>query len=416
MSNKNKYQRMGASVLILSNALSGGGAEVVARQMITHIDNSIGLVFENDDGVSVSPRVVYALGHRHGGGIGQTLWINLLRLFRIQKQKFILRPRCTISHLEGPNFANMLTCFGGSRFLFVHNKVSDSYQRRTIRNQIKYALCKLLYKRADAIIAVSQGISDELVSTFGLAPSKIQVQKNPVDIAAIRSSAQENSIAAKIFGQHPYIISVASLTEQKNHLQMLQIFKEYLLNSEQRRGVKLVLAGDGPLRTQLQSACADLGLAAWSQQNSNIQTSKAEVFFLGFQSNPYPVIAKAKALIMTSFWEGLPISLLEAMSLGIPSVVSDSSTAIRELWQLEVSGAETNLDFGKPIETPYGVLMPQTNSQGVDLQGWVSSIDKVLSSEHSAQQKYQKICQERAMVYDVECAALMWRSMVGASA
>jgi len=403
---------VGSSVFILSNALSGGGAEVVARQMITHIDNSTGLVFENDDGIKIPGKVICAVGHRHKGGIWRTLWINLVRLIRIQKLKIRLKPRCTISHLEGPNFANMLTCFGGARLLFVHNKISDSYQRRTPRNRLKFALCKILYKKADSIIAVSQGITDELVEIVGLAPSKIQVQDNPVDVNSIRVAAKEDTSTARILGQYSYIVSVASLTEQKNHLQMLQVFSEYLLSSEKNREVKLVLLGDGPLREYLQRSCADLGLTTWSEQTPVVQDSEAQVFFLGFQRNPYPIVARAKALIMTSFWEGLPVSLLEAMSLGIPSVVSDSSTAIRELWRSKKRSAELDLKSGKPIETPYGILMPRTSSQRIDIQAWIKSINKIVFCKPPEQLSYRKRCQERAMDYDIERAVASWRAIV----
>jgi len=403
---------VGSSVFILSNALSGGGAEVVARQMIARIDNSTGLVFENDDGIKIPGKVICAVGHRHKGGIWRTLWINLVRLIRIQKLKIRLKPHCTISHLEGPNFANMLTCCGGARLLFVHNKISDSYQRRTPRNRLKLTLCKILYKKADSIIAVSQGIADDLVNIAGLAPSKIHVQDNPVDVNSIRIASRQDTTSLSIVGQYSYIVSVASLTEQKNHLQMLQVFREYLLSSEQNREVKLVLLGDGPLRENLHRSCLDLGLTAWAEQTPVVQSSEAHVFFLGFQRNPYPIVARAKVLIMTSFWEGLPVSLLEAMSLGIPSVVSDSSTAIRELWRSKTCSAELDLNSGKSIETPYGVLMPRTSRQRIDMQAWVKSINKIVSCKPPEQLSYRKRCQERAMDYDIERAAASWRTIV----
>tara|TARA_Y100000746_G_C15419081_1_gene413515 strand:+ start:176 stop:1330 length:1155 start_codon:yes stop_codon:yes gene_type:complete len=380
--------------------------------MIARIDNSTGLVFENDDGIRIPGKVICVVGYRHKGGIWWTLWINLVRLIRTQKLKIRLKPRCTISHLEGPNFANMLTCCGGARLLFVHNKVSDSYQRRTPRNRLKLALCKILYKKADSIIAVSQGIADDLVNIAGLAPSKIQVQDNPVDVNSIRIASKQDTTSLGIVGQYSYIVSVASLTEQKNHLQMLQVFREYLLSSEKNREVKLVLLGDGPLREDLHRSCADLGLNSWAEQTPVVQNSEAHVFFLGFQRNPYPIVARAKALIMTSFWEGLPVSLLEAMSLGIPSVVSDSSTAIRELWRSKTCSAELDLKSGKSIETPYGVLMPPTSSQRIDMQAWITSINKVVSCKPPEQLSYRKRCQERAMDYDIERAAASWRTIV----
>jgi len=405
-------QKMNPPILVLSNALAGGGAEIVARLMIASIENATGVVFENDARINISGRVVEATGHKHSGGIWYTLWANLVRLTRIQRAKFRLKPACTISHLEGPNFANLLTISGGPRLLFVHNKISESYERKTLRDRAKYALCRFLYPRADCIVAVSQGIADELVKAFRIAPSKISVQNNPVDIGSIRTAAGEScsGFVEMLDGQR-YIVSVASLTEQKNHLQMLQVFKELASTDDPMDQLKLALLGDGPLRKELEEFSRGLGLTTWSSAGRQIVTRDTQVFFLGYQKNPYPLISTAQALIMTSFWEGLPISLLEAMSLGVPAVVSDSSTGIRDLWRVSTSDAEKLVNLGRPVDTPFGVLMPSTRNREIDLSAWVDSLHKVISMGEG-RERYQEKCQARAADYDLAKAVPAWDSLL----
>lgn len=405
-------QEMNPPILVLSNALTGGGAEIVARLMVASIENATGVVFENDASVSIPGRVVETTGHKHSGGICYTLWANLVRMTRIQRAKIRLNPACTISHLEGPNFANLLTVSGGPRLIFVHNKISESYRRKTLRDRAKYALCRFLYPRADCIVAVSQGIADELVQEFRIAPSKISVQNNPVDIGSIRTAAGEScSGFAELLDGQRYIVSVASLTEQKNHFQMLQVFKELTSTDDPMNQLKLVLLGDGPLREELEEFSRGLGLITWSSAGRQIVIRNTEVFFLGYQNNPYPLISRAQALIMTSFWEGLPISLLEAMSLGVPAVVSDSSTGIRDLWRVSTSDAEKLVNLGKPVDTPFGVLMPSTRYREIDLSAWVDSLHKVISVAED-RGGYQEKCQARAADYDLTKAVPAWNSLL----
>ena len=58
---------------------------------------------------------------------------------------------------------------------------------------------------------------------------------------------------------------------------------------------------------------------------------------LGFQSNPYKMLHDAKLMLMTSRWEGLPMCVLEAMTLGVP-VVSTPTDGVREVVQSGENG------------------------------------------------------------------------------
>ncbi len=82
---------------------------------------------------------------------------------------------------------------------------------------------------------------------------------------------------------------------------------------------------------------------------------ESNVTFLGFQSNPYKILHDSKLMIMTSLWEGTPMCVLEAMSLGVP-VVSTPTDGVKVVVENNVTGflGETDkeiMDFCKAILT-----------------------------------------------------------------
>ena len=121
----------GNNTLVLSTALAGGGAEAVARLMVERLSRSTCVLFENVAGVVVPGHEIRVISRSHTRVPLIILLVNVWRLLVVQAIKFRIRPAVTISHLEGPNFVNMLTFQGGRRILFVHNRVDQSYQQNT---------------------------------------------------------------------------------------------------------------------------------------------------------------------------------------------------------------------------------------------------------------------------------------------
>ena len=134
----------GKPILVLSTALAGGGAEEVARLMVNYLRTSACVLFENDAKIVLSQnKKCVVVGYRRRSLFG-VLVVNILRVIVIQFMKLRIRPIITISHLEGPNFANILTIMGGARILFVHNCVSKSYSGDGIRNVLRKAFARIL--------------------------------------------------------------------------------------------------------------------------------------------------------------------------------------------------------------------------------------------------------------------------------
>jgi glycosyltransferase involved in cell wall biosynthesis len=97
------------------------------------------------------------------------------------------------------------------------------------------------------------------------------------------------------------------LSEQKGIDILLQAMARVL-----REGVrcKCIIVGDGPLKRQLIEQARAMGLSG-------------HVFFEGFHEDVRPYLQASSAFILTSHREGLPLSILEAMACGLPSIVTD---------------------------------------------------------------------------------------------
>ena len=350
------------TVLILSTSLSGGGAETVARLMVESIRGSRTLLFENSAGIVIAERNICAMGRGGAYGLIGKCLANIWRVIVIQYTKIRVQPQVTISHLEGPNFANLLTKWGGRRLIFVHNRVSLNYQRDGLADRIKKLLVKLLYRRADFIFCVSSDICAELVDEFGVPADRADVMPNPIDIKSIVTNADRpyGDIRDEVCKQR-YLISVASLTTQKNHELLLKVFYELDRSPSIVPNLKLVLVGEGTERSRLQDLCLDLDLHMTSFDSDKFDLS-AKIFFMGFQPNPYPLVREAELFVMPSFWEGLPIALLEAMALGVPSIVSNCSAGVRDTFDLSIVDLHQFKREGF-IRTPYGVLVKQSETK-----------------------------------------------------
>jgi glycosyltransferase involved in cell wall biosynthesis len=392
-------------ILLLANSLSGGGAEAIAHLMLSRLKNVHCVLFENDAQITVPDKSIVTAYRKYEGGFFRNFLVTFIRVVVIQWQKIRHRPRITISHLEGPNFANVLTLFGGRTTVFVHNRPSQTYLAPGVRNRIMRFLCTVLYRRADQVIAVSQGIKKEFVADFNIDSSKVLVLPNPIDIAEIRRQSQAS------FGdyrdelcQASYFVSVASLTEQKNHMAMLQIFSRWRAKSADGSRVKLVLLGDGPLHGKLCDECSRLKLDFFDTSTSFDATK--DVFFLGFQTNPYPFLRNARAFILTSHWEGLPIALLESMALGVPGLVSDCSEGIHDLWGLSPEGNISGKQLASETEK-YGRLLPIPYSTGENLEAWIDAMRQLFIDSEDREEVVLN-CKSRARDYDISGVQKFW--------
>jgi glycosyltransferase involved in cell wall biosynthesis len=169
---------------------------------------------------------------------------------------------------------------------------------------------KLSAYLCDKTICVSRALRESLVKEFGFPQWKVKTIYNGVSISQfIPPQGHKSPVRERLgIGQDEFVlVCVARLGEQKGIDILLQTIAQVI-----RSGVvcKCVIVGDGPLKNELLDLARELGLTG-------------HVFFEGFREDVRPYLQAGSAFILTSHMEGLPLSILEAMACGLPSIVTD---------------------------------------------------------------------------------------------
>ena len=185
----------------------------------------------------------------------------------------------------------------------------------------KKFLTRILYPLSDRVVAVSNGVANDLVKNCGLKSSHVFVIYNPCFADRIVELSKQQLGDTFEVGSDPLIVAVTRLEPQKNLGLMIRAFA--IVRKQIR--AKLYLIGDGSQRQTLEQLVDALDL-------------NNDVVFLGFQQNPYKFMGRATLIALSSHYEGFPIALLEAFALGKACVSTDCPSGPRELFQDELSG------------------------------------------------------------------------------
>jgi glycosyltransferase involved in cell wall biosynthesis len=164
--------------------------------------------------------------------------------------------------------------------------------------RVRLSLCSL-----DRIIAVSREVRTRYAATLGVPARKLVVVHNGIAIPPAVPAAAPALRAQLVEGRPDYVVlTPARLHEQKGHAFLLQA-------AAQVPNATFVLAGDGPLRAELEARAHELGVAE-------------RCVFLGNRTDVTELLAAADLFVLPSLYEGLPVSVLEAMAARRPVVAT----------------------------------------------------------------------------------------------
>jgi glycosyltransferase involved in cell wall biosynthesis len=255
------------------------------------------------------------------------------------------RPDILLVHTEHPAilslWARLIARTATRVIVCQHNTLSAQSRRTHWQFRILPVLFRLFLGWADRIVAVSTGVADDLLTSCGVPRERIDVIYNGVvggDFARKCAAPVDHPW----FGAGvPVIVAAGRLVEQKDFATLITAFATVA----RERDVRLVILGDGPLRSSLTQLAQSLGIAE-------------RIDMPGFRTNPLPYLREAALVVLSSRFEGFGMVLAEALACGTPVVSTDCPHGPAEI-----------LDYGR-----YGRLTP-VGDRAALAQAMVDTLD-----------------------------------------
>lgn len=165
---------------------------------------------------------------------------------------------------------------------------------------------RYLYPMADQVIVPAQSVKLDLLRFSGLADDHVEVIRSPILTPAIASLAAQPAPHAWLEDDaSPVIIGIGELSYRKQFETLVQAFAQV----RRERPCRLIILGRGRRREALMRLADDLAVSR-------------DIALPGFQANPYAWLSRARVFVLSSLWEGLPVALIEALGLNVPTVAT----------------------------------------------------------------------------------------------
>lgn len=301
-------------------SLNGGGAERVAVNLINaFIDKGfyVDLIILRAEGVflkNVSPKANITV-----------LKVKKTRHAIIPLKKYIEKSNVDvlISFMNYVNsvayIANLLAKKKVKLVFTEHSDVSQSLAQVKRKSKMAYILMTLVmkvsYRKADCIIAVSQGVKDSLTKKLGISSDKVELIYNPIDIEKITEMSNEVVLYDHTCRtSRKLIVTVGRLSKEKDHENLILSFNTLLENID----CDLLIIGEGKERANLEYLINKLNI-------------HERVKLIGFSENPYKFMKNSDLFVLSSVREGFGNVLVEAMVCETRIVSTDCPSGPREV-------------------------------------------------------------------------------------
>ncbi|OBU16657.1 glycosyltransferase [Photobacterium aquimaris] len=203
-----------------------------------------------------------------------------------------------ISYIDNPN---LIYC--------IHNSDEYSYNNKNWFDKLKYRKRMSKKIKAKHVICVSNGICDFIKAKTNNSALSVSTIYNPFDIEKIKQLSLEEPVYKL---PQDYILFIGRLEKQKNIPLLLDSVSKMTTN------IPLVIIGEGSLEAELKQQAINLGI-------------NHKVLFFPFCLNPYSIMCKARALVLTSHHEGFGNVLVEALICHTPVISTDCPSGPSEI-------------------------------------------------------------------------------------
>ena len=305
-------------IAIFLPTLAGGGAErtmlVLAdalSRMVTNVDLLLGS-FSGQYSNELPPNVnLFDLG-------APRVFQAFLPLgkYLIQHHPFAL-----VSTMDYANFVAILATKVFSRQTRIVSRISCNQSEslkhyNAPKRRLILRITPFLYRFANLVVCPSYGVARDMISTSYFLKDKIRVIYSPVFRNELLSKAEAPVYHPWLIGdQFKVILAVGRLAVEKDFQMLIRAFS---LARNEDTSLRLIILGEGPARMKLERFAQELGVGP-------------DVDMPGFVQNPYAFMRRADLFVLSSTFEGLPLALVEALSLGTPVVSTDCPSGPGEI-------------------------------------------------------------------------------------
>jgi len=177
---------------------------------------------------------------------------------------------------------------------------TNSHRARADLSGLTRRLAGWVYRQADGVVALSEGVRRELIEDYRLSENKVKTIHNPINLEHLK----KNNSPAPWKDGAPVVLAAGRLTRQKGFDILLHGFAKSGSNW------RLAIIGDGPDKAAIQTLANELGIGS-------------QVMLPGFISDPIPWFKNAELFVLSSRWEGFGHVIVEAMACGTPVIATD---------------------------------------------------------------------------------------------
>lgn len=304
--------------------LSGGGAERALVNLLKHWPSDGAahlapiLVVRRWHGEYTAeipdsiPRVV--LGTERSG-----MRATVSTVFRLGRELRKHRPAAVVSFLSAPAVLMAARLFHPRCKVILSLQTSPAQwlenERGAVRNLVRM-IQGYVFRHADYLMPISEGIARELRELYGLAGSAMTVIHNSVDIDMITRESAGDCPHELLREEGTFrIITAGRLVRQKSQEVLIEAVARLATLGKK---VDLFILGQGPDLAFLEETAGRLGI-------------RQRVHFLGFQKNPWRFFRNADLFVLPSKYEGFANVIIEAMACGLPVVSTDAPHGPREI-------------------------------------------------------------------------------------
>ena len=330
-----KEKNLPKNILVFVSQLCNGGAERVAANLCDELSKKYKVLL-----------VTYTSPTKNDYSFGVERIVIDEKKSRLFKYHYVVRNLKKIK--KKYHITHSISFCSKANYLNVMSKVNDktiisirSYLKYSEVDQQYYRLNKVVGKNCDEEVVVSSQLIEEQVEEYKSSKDKIKVIHNFVDKEKIDTYLKEKK---HVKLSKNTILNVGRLSNQKGQKYLIRAFKEVI---KKVPDAELIILGKGELQAELEFEIKKYHL------EKNIK-------LLGYKSNPYIYMKNASCFVLSSFFEGMPNVVLEAMYAGLPIISTDCISGVRE-----ILAPKTDINYRNKNMTKeeFGILVPIMNKE-----------------------------------------------------